>query len=154
MSQEIDLEEKSDFYGEAPCSSPHSSPNRDHQESRPVHVVAGGLFNPKQFKSPAYYIPHPFLWLDSVSTQVNESGYIPLPGKIQHVDTLPLITLPLIVLTFIDASAHSQGVPRHLSSYLVAIANAGSGVGRLSGGFIADRVGACIPPDMSSQRTL
>ena len=75
-----------------------------------------------------------------VFTQVNEFAYIPLPGKIQHLDTLPLI-----VLTFIDASAPSQGVPRHLSSYLVAIANAGSGVGRLSCGLIADRIGACIP---------
>jgi hypothetical protein len=27
MSQEIDLEEKGDFYGEAPCSTPHSSPD-------------------------------------------------------------------------------------------------------------------------------
>jgi MCP family monocarboxylic acid transporter-like MFS transporter 10 len=50
-------------------------------------------------------------------------------------------------MTFIDASAHSQGVPRHLSSYLVAIANAGSGVGRLSCGFIADRIGACYFPN-------
>ena len=56
-------------------------------------------------------------------------------------------TLPLIVLTFIDSSAHSQGVSGHVSSYLVAIVNAGSGVGRVSCGFIADRVGACIPPD-------
>ena len=29
MSQEIDLEEKNDFYSEGPCSSPHSSPDRD-----------------------------------------------------------------------------------------------------------------------------
>jgi hypothetical protein len=68
------------------------------------------------------YTPHPFWQLDSVSTKVNEFAYILLPGKIQHLDTLPLI-----VPTFIDASAPSQGVSRHLqaSSYLVAFANAG-----------------------------
>ncbi|KAF8488310.1 MFS general substrate transporter [Russula emetica] len=73
------------------------------------------LFNLKQFKSPAY----------SVYTA---SGFVAWLG---------LYT----VLTFIDASAPSQGVSGHLSSYLVAIANAGSGVGRLSCGFIADRIG-------------
>lgn len=29
MSQEIDLEKKTDFYGEGPRSSPHSPPDRD-----------------------------------------------------------------------------------------------------------------------------
>jgi len=46
------------------------------------------------------------------------------------------------VLTFIDASAPSQGLPPHLSTYLVAIANAGSAIGRLSSGILADRIGA------------
>ncbi|KAN0116615.1 MFS general substrate transporter [Russula decolorans] len=82
----------------------------------PPIVVAGGLFNPKQFKSPAYSV---------YTASVFVAGF-------------GLYT----VLTFIDASAHSQGVSPHLSSYLVAIVNAGSGVGRLSCGFIADRVGA------------
>jgi hypothetical protein len=48
------------------------------------------------------------------------------------------------VLTFIDVSAPSQRVSGRLSSYLVAIANAGSAVGRLSGGCIADRIGTCV----------
>ena len=56
------------------------------------------------------------------------------------------------VLTFIDASAPSQGVSRHLSSYLVAIANAGSGLGRLSCGFIADRIGTCVIPSILGPR--
>ncbi|KAH9993846.1 major facilitator superfamily domain-containing protein [Russula vinacea] len=80
----------------------------------PPIVVSGGLFNPKQFKSPAY----------SVYTA---SGFVAWLG---------LYT----VLTFIDASAPSQGVSGRLSSYLVAIANAGSAVGRLSCGFVADRI--------------
>jgi MFS family permease len=50
------------------------------------------------------------------------------------------------VLTFIDASAPSQGVPTHLSTYLVAIANAGSAIGRLSSGILADRIGASSLP--------
>ena len=49
------------------------------------------------------------------------------------------------MLTFIDASAPSQGVPPRLSTYLVAIANAGSAIGRLSSGILADRVGASLP---------
>ncbi|KAH9955222.1 MFS general substrate transporter [Russula dissimulans] len=81
----------------------------------PPVVVSGGLFNPKQFKSPAY----------SVYTA---AGFVAWLG---------LYT----VLTFIDASARTQDVPPHLASYLVAIANAGSAIGRLSSGILADRVG-------------
>ena len=50
------------------------------------------------------------------------------------------------MLIFIAASAPSQGVSYRLASYLVAIANAGSGVGRISCGFIADRIGKCVVP--------
>ncbi|KAI9511091.1 MFS general substrate transporter [Russula earlei] len=82
----------------------------------PPVVISGGLFNPKQFKSPAY----------SVYTAACFAAFLGL----------------YTVLTFIDASAPSQGVPPHLASYLVAIANAGSAVSRLSSGFIADRIGA------------
>jgi len=81
----------------------------------PPTVVSGGLFNLKQFKSPAYSI-------------YTASGFVAWLG---------LYT----VLTFIDVSAPSQGVSGRLSSYLVAIANAGSAVGRLSGGIIADHIG-------------
>jgi len=46
-----------------------------------------------------------------------------------------------IVLTFIDASARTQEVPLHLTPYLVSIANAGSAIGRLASGILADRIG-------------
>ncbi|KAI0306291.1 MFS general substrate transporter [Multifurca ochricompacta] len=82
----------------------------------PPVVASGGLFNLKQFRSPAY----------SVYTA---AGFVAFLG---------LYT----VLTFIDESAPSQGVPDNISSYLVAIANAGSAVGRLASGILADRVGA------------
>ncbi|KAI0263412.1 MFS general substrate transporter, partial [Gloeopeniophorella convolvens] len=81
----------------------------------PVHV-SGGLLNLKQFKSPAY----------SIYTAAGFIGFLGL----------------YTVLTFINASAPSQGVSGDLSFYLVSIANAGSTVGRLASGIIADRVGA------------
>ncbi|KAH9981764.1 MFS general substrate transporter [Russula compacta] len=77
----------------------------------PPIVVSGGLFNLKQFKSPAY-------------STYTASSFV-----------------AFLVLIFIDANAPSQGVPDHLSSYLVSIANAGSAIGRLSGGILADRIG-------------
>ncbi|KAJ3479495.1 hypothetical protein NLI96_g9017 [Meripilus lineatus] len=46
------------------------------------------------------------------------------------------------VLTYIDVSATHAGISNDFSFYLVSIANAGSGVGRIGGGIIADRIGA------------
>ncbi|KAI0080541.1 MFS general substrate transporter [Panus rudis PR-1116 ss-1] len=45
------------------------------------------------------------------------------------------------VLTYIDISAVAKGIPSDFSFYLVSIANAASGVGRLCGGLAADRLG-------------
>ncbi|KAI8982815.1 MFS general substrate transporter [Trametes punicea] len=45
------------------------------------------------------------------------------------------------VLTYIDVSAASEGLDPNFSFYLLAIANACSAIGRLSGGLLADRVG-------------
>ncbi|KAF8265572.1 MFS general substrate transporter [Lactarius quietus] len=81
----------------------------------PPTMLSGGLFNAKQFRSPAY-------------TGYTASGFVMFLG---------LYT----VLTFIDASAHSQGVPESFSSYLVSIANAGNAVGRLTSGILADKFG-------------
>jgi MCP family monocarboxylic acid transporter-like MFS transporter 10 len=81
----------------------------------PPTTVSGGLFNAKQFRSPAYVAYTAF-------------GVVAFLG---------LFT----VLTFIDASAPSQGVPESLSSYLVSATNAGNAVGRLTGGVLADRLG-------------
>jgi len=81
----------------------------------PPTTVSGGLFNTKQFRSPAY-------------TVYTASGFFALLG---------LYT----VFTFVDASAPSQGVPESFSSYLLSIANAGNAVGRLASGLLADRFG-------------
>jgi len=45
------------------------------------------------------------------------------------------------VLTYIDISSVAVGIPEDFSFYLIAIANAGSGCGRLLAGFSADRFG-------------
>jgi len=45
------------------------------------------------------------------------------------------------VLTYIDISAESVGISPDFSFYLIAIANAGSSVGRLGGGILGDRFG-------------
>ena len=109
----------------------------------PPIVVSGGLFNLKQFKSPAYsvYTASSFVaWLGLYTGQW-VSIRSPFPRRTPVPDHSYRI-----VLTFIDASAPSQGISGRLSSYLVAIANAGSAVGRLSCGFIADRIGTCVIP--------
>ena len=46
------------------------------------------------------------------------------------------------MLTYIDVSAAFVGIDENFSFYLVSIANAGSFVGRLAGGLLADRYGA------------
>ncbi|CAL1705216.1 unnamed protein product [Somion occarium] len=46
------------------------------------------------------------------------------------------------VLTYIDISAVSAGIPEDFSFYLVSIANAASGIGRIGGGIFADKLGA------------
>ncbi|KAF9643781.1 MFS general substrate transporter [Thelephora ganbajun] len=45
-------------------------------------------------------------------------------------------------LTYIDLSATRVGISPKFSFYLVSIANAGSGLGRISSGILADRLGA------------
>ncbi|TFY76406.1 hypothetical protein EWM64_g7608 [Hericium alpestre] len=82
----------------------------------PPKHVQGGLFNFKVFKSAAF-------------TVYTAAGFVAFLG---------LYT----VLTYIDASAPSQGVDENLTFYLVSVANAASGFGRLASGFAADRFGA------------
>lgn len=48
------------------------------------------------------------------------------------------------VLTFIVASAPSQGVPESFSPYLVSIISAGSAIGRIVSGLLADYFGTSI----------
>jgi len=48
----------------------------------------------------------------------------------------------LKVLTYLDLSATTIGIPPEFSFYLISIANAGSGLGRISSGFFADKLGS------------
>jgi len=45
------------------------------------------------------------------------------------------------VLTYIDLSATTVGISPEFSFYLVSVANAGAGLGRISSGFFADKLG-------------
>ena len=55
------------------------------------------------------------------------------------------------VLTYIDVSAAFVGIDENFSFYLVSIANAGSFVGRLAGGILADRYGTSrVHPEVIS----
>ncbi|KAG9311915.1 MFS general substrate transporter [Chiua virens] len=81
----------------------------------PVNVK-GGLFNWAALKNPAY-------------------GFYCISGVVTF---LGLYT----VLTYIPLSAVQAGVSNDFALYLTAFANAASAVGRISCGYLADRVGA------------
>ncbi|KAH0826860.1 major facilitator superfamily domain-containing protein [Lanmaoa asiatica] len=81
----------------------------------PVNVK-GGLFNWAALKNPAYVV----YCISGVTT------------------FLGLYT----VLTYVPISAVQVGIPNDFSFYFIAIANGSSAFGRISAGFLADRVGA------------
>ncbi|KAG7086044.1 hypothetical protein E1B28_003565 [Marasmius oreades] len=82
----------------------------------PAKNIKGGLFNFAAFKDPPF-------------TVYTIAGFFTFLG---------LYT----VLTYIDVAALSVGVSVDLSFYLVAIANASSGLGRLTAGIVVDRMGS------------
>ncbi|KAI6103628.1 MFS general substrate transporter [Pisolithus sp. B1] len=87
----------------------------------PVNVK-GGLLNLPAFRNPAYTI----YCISGIAC------------------SLGLYTM----LTYLPVSATAVGMSNYFSFYLVAIANAASGFGRLSAGFLADHIGplnAMIP---------
>lgn len=100
----------------------------------PPVKAAGGLINPLAFKNMAYTFYSlagfvTFLGLytgqcAAVTTDSNDRSY-------------NLVT----VLTYIDVSATFVGVDPNFSFYLISIANAGSGFGRLLCGSLSDRFG-------------
>ena len=57
-------------------------------------------------------------------------------------------------MTYLSVYAIEIGVTNKFAFYLVAIANASSGVGRLSAGWLADRVGLCFLPLMDSSKLM
>ncbi|KAL1743145.1 major facilitator superfamily domain-containing protein [Schizophyllum fasciatum] len=93
-----------------------SVPNLVLRRRLPPKKVAGGLVNPKAFKSAPFTI-------------YCLSGVVAFLG---------LYT----VLTYIDVSATKAGVSEDFSFYLVSIANASSAFGRLIAGLFTDKYGA------------
>ena len=66
-----------------------------------------------------------------------------------HVGPTALSLLPcttdvslLTVLTYLDLSATTMGISPEFSFYLLSIANAGSGLGRIASGILGDKFGA------------
>ncbi|KAI6036000.1 MFS general substrate transporter [Pisolithus microcarpus] len=80
----------------------------------PVNV-RGGLFNLSAFRNPAY--------------------------TIYCISGIACFLGLYTALTYLPVSATAVGVSSNFSFYLVAIANAASGFGRLSAGLLADRIG-------------
>ncbi|KAI0661101.1 MFS general substrate transporter [Cubamyces menziesii] len=64
-----------------------------------------------------------------------------LPYSLYNVATFLVFLGIYTVLTYIDVSAVDSGIDEDYAFYLVAIANACSTVGRLSGGYLADHLG-------------
>lgn len=64
-----------------------------------------------------------------------------------HVLIVPLS----LVLTYIGVSAQRKGVPENITTYLVAISNAASAVGRVGAGIIADKHGTLMSLQLSSR---
>ena len=94
----------------------------------------GGLFNLAAFKNKAFT-----LWCLAGFTTflgLSTSTYL----VCRNITTTDISSLS-IALTYIDVSAVSMGVDPDFSFYLVSIANASSGVGRLFAGTMADRFG-------------
>ena len=53
-----------------------------------------------------------------------------------------LTSLVFLVLTYIDVSATFVGIEPNFSFYLISIANASSGFGRVAAGLMSDRIGS------------
>jgi hypothetical protein len=99
----------------------------------PPANVTGGLTNFRQFKNPAYSLFTGAGFICFLGLYTGKHWFLCLPCR-TATDTN-------LVLSYINASAPSQGVSANLAPYLVAIANTGSAVGRLITGMLGDRYG-------------
>jgi hypothetical protein len=105
---------------------------------RPPFLVAC-LIQSSSDLPPTQYIQHLALSPSLASSRVSQHM------QILYWEQSPSLLTAHVVLTFMGASAPSQGVPESLSSYLISITNAGNAIGRLAGGVLGDRFGK-FPP--------
>ena len=101
----------------------------------PPKNIAGGIFNIKAFRSPAFTIYCLSViagFLGVYSRKPNKCNISIENDEQRLFDT---------VLTFIAISAVSTGVDSNFAFYLVSIANAGAGIGRIITGFITGKTG-------------
>lgn len=103
----------------------------------PPKDLPGGLLNIRVFKSAAFTIWCIlgfvcFLGIYTGSYYCSHNWGPPI---------LIVVTVASLVLTFIDVTAVKSGVSPDFSFYLVSMANASSGIGRLMTGILADKVG-------------
>ncbi len=99
-------------------------------------IVSGGILNLKAFKSAPYTIwcIANFIAFLGLYTGADGRTFCPL--------ALILISRSRLVLTYISVSAAAYGVSADISFYMVSIANASSGIGRIVAGIFIDRIGS------------
>lgn len=104
------------------------------QRRLPASKVAGGIVNPKIFRNPAFSVfvtsvLVAFLGLYTCQC-LGLSAYVNIRADVNSA-----------VLTYINVSSNAAGIDPNFSFYLVSIANASSGLGRIVSGILADRFG-------------
>ncbi|KAH9958351.1 major facilitator superfamily domain-containing protein [Russula dissimulans] len=105
----------------------------------PPAVVSGGLFNPKQFKSPAYsaYTAASFVAFLGLYTGQSGCACYFLPGSLRAYDHFTYYGHS----TDLDRRKCTHpGSPASLRLLLRFHRNAGSAIGRLASGILADRI--------------
>ena len=109
----------------------------------PPKDVPGGLFNLRVFRSPAFTI-YCFVTLVAFLGIYTGNGS-PVGNKKKLTD-------PYHSFDIIDTSAVLVGVSPDFAFYLVSIANASSGPGRIATGIVADKFGLNVPPMITSDQ--
>ena len=115
----------------------------------PIKPSTTSLVDLRAFREPAYtvYCGAGFLGFlgfttVSISSLLLSSGVCPgAESRIPKSDIANIGDFFGQLITYIDISAVSVGIPSNFAFYLVSFVNAGSAVGRLVGGPIADRIG-------------
>ncbi|KAK7030427.1 hypothetical protein VNI00_014171 [Paramarasmius palmivorus] len=108
-------------------------PNLTLARRLPPKHANGGMLNLAAFKFPPFTIWALAAFVNFLGLYTGMSLFLAaLSNWVMNIAT---------ALTYIDISAVKAGISEDFSFYLVAIANASSGLGRITAGFLADRIG-------------